>query len=111
MLRLALGPAGGLRLGHLNGHEDDLLIRDVTSTLAAAPGKLALEADLKVVCGYRGKKGHRAWRRIRVSAGLVTHRVGTCFSLCRQYHCNATYGRRALSIMHVWLPLKANVPY
>jgi hypothetical protein len=44
----------------------------VSDTLAGTAERVAVEAELKVVLGFRMTKGHRAWRRLRV--GVRGHR-------------------------------------
>jgi hypothetical protein len=41
-------------------------MRQVSDTLAGTAERVAVEAELKVVLGFRMVKGHRAWRRLRV---------------------------------------------
>ncbi|KAG2439156.1 hypothetical protein HXX76_004523 [Chlamydomonas incerta] len=45
--------------------DDNLYMRLICSTIAETEERFVVEADLKVVCGFRGKRGHRLWRRMR----------------------------------------------
>ncbi|KXZ52892.1 hypothetical protein GPECTOR_8g272 [Gonium pectorale] len=45
--------------------DDNLYMRLVCETIAETPERLVVEGDLKLVCGFRGTKGHRVWRRLR----------------------------------------------
>lgn len=47
--------------------DDNLYMRLVCDTIAETAERLVVEADLKLVCGFRGVRGHRMWRRLRVS--------------------------------------------
>ena len=49
--------------------DDNLYMRLICSTIAETEERFVVESDLKVVCGFRGKRGHRLWRRMRVSEG------------------------------------------
>lgn len=76
-------------------HDDSRYLRLICDTIAATAERVVVEAHLKVVCGFRGKRGHRTWRKLKVRAvcvcgggvrdgrvGARTPAVGVCTSSC-----------------------------
>ncbi|GIL47215.1 hypothetical protein Vafri_4090 [Volvox africanus] len=45
--------------------DDNMYMRLVCSTIAETTERVVVESDLKLVCGFRGTRGHRLWRRLR----------------------------------------------
>ncbi|GLI58793.1 hypothetical protein VaNZ11_000551 [Volvox africanus] len=45
--------------------DDNMYMRLVCSTIAETAERVVVESDLKLVCGFRGTRGHRLWRRLR----------------------------------------------
>ena len=48
-------------------HDDSLWMRKICSTIGATVERVVVESELKQVLGFRFAKGHRLWRRLRVS--------------------------------------------
>jgi hypothetical protein len=56
-------------------HDDLQWLKVISDTLAGTEGGVVVEGDLKKLLGFVGRRGHRAWRRLRVRhtvIGLLT---------------------------------------
>eukprot|EP00201_Polytomella_parva_P018700 CAMPEP_0175063628 /NCGR_PEP_ID=MMETSP0052_2-20121109/14869_1 /TAXON_ID=51329 ORGANISM="Polytomella parva, Strain SAG 63-3" /NCGR_SAMPLE_ID=MMETSP0052_2 /ASSEMBLY_ACC=CAM_ASM_000194 /LENGTH=346 /DNA_ID=CAMNT_0016329861 /DNA_START=22 /DNA_END=1059 /DNA_ORIENTATION=- len=76
-------------------HDDSLHMKLICDVIAETEERMVVESELKIVCGFRGKRGHRNWRRLRsklldlkyIETILARHhgKPVTCVRLLRPY--------------------------